>query len=106
MDIVDAPPPADVVDVADVPIVPDAPPPVDVNTDAPCGANGASCCAPALCAPGLLCRVDMICASSCAPMTTQCGSVCFDTQNDSNNCGSCGNSCSGGRHCASGSCVR
>jgi hypothetical protein len=35
---------------------------------------------------------------------TQCGTGCYDTQTDSNNCGICGNTCTPGQSCAGGSC--
>jgi hypothetical protein len=106
-DVVDVPPPIDIVDApppVDVPVVPDVTP-VDVNPDAPCGSAGTACCAPALCAPGLLCRVDMTCGVDCPSPTMQCGSICLNTQTDPNNCGSCGTVCHGGRSCVGGSCM-
>lgn len=39
----------------------------------------------------------------CAGMSA-CGDQCVYTQYDNNNCGGCGNACSGGRFCNSGNC--
>jgi len=36
---------------------------------------------------------------------TLCGSICVDVQKDSENCGVCGNACSGIQACSSGKCV-
>jgi len=41
---------------------------------------------------------------SCAQGQTVCEDVCVDTQNDSENCGTCGNECPLGQACAAGAC--
>ncbi|HSQ63190.1 MAG TPA: hypothetical protein VLM85_08230 [Polyangiaceae bacterium] len=46
---------------------------------------------------------ESISLEACTSTQTSCGSKCVDTSSDPNNCGSCGNSCSGGA-CVSGSC--
>jgi hypothetical protein len=72
-----------------------------------CGGCGRLCTPPfwsanAVCLSGR-CR--------CPPGTTQCGGygigtyVCTDLQSDNNNCGQCGNGCTGGRVCRAGQCV-
>jgi hypothetical protein len=44
-------------------------------------------------------------APACPSSTpTQCSGTCVDPQNDSNNCGSCGNACAGGQQCVAGAC--
>lgn len=45
------------------------------------------------------------CSYMCPSPTKDCDSTCVDTSNDDNNCGSCGNRCSGGKGCSSGRCV-
>ncbi len=53
------------------------------------------------CSPGLV-GTNGIC---CPPGQTGCGGDCVDTQSDTNNCGFCGNQCSGGQTCTQGACM-
>ncbi|NLE88129.1 MAG: hypothetical protein GX607_17225 [Myxococcales bacterium] len=56
------------------------------------------------CGEGLFCSQGS-CVSSCAPGEEACGQSCVATQgNDPNNCGACGNVCTGGRVCVTGAC--
>jgi len=48
---------------------------------------------------------DAQCSYMCPAPSKDCDSTCVDTSNDDNNCGSCGNRCSGGKGCSSGRCV-
>lgn len=41
---------------------------------------------------------------SCPPGMNRCGGKCVDLRNDSNHCGKCGQPCTGGTVCKSGSC--
>lgn len=45
-------------------------------------------------------------ACSCPNAQTACGGVCVDTQNDTNNCGSCGTQCPLDATCQSGTCCQ
>lgn len=61
-----------------------------------CGAVGHICC----CGAGSFC-----CGMTCCPNTNQCcNDVCTDTMTDSQNCGTCGVSCSPGTYCVNGTC--
>src|SRR5207244_6959055 len=60
-----------------------------------CTANSGTSCQGGQCKP--------TCDSS---RLTNCPAVgCVDTQNDAANCGTCGNGCTGGKTCISGSCL-
>ncbi len=48
---------------------------------------------------------DCSCTDDPCPGGALCGTVCVDTVNDRNNCGSCGNVCSDGVPCIAGSCT-
>lgn len=41
----------------------------------------------------------------CKGGTLRCGKACVNAQTDSQNCGACGNRCTGGKACARGACV-
>jgi hypothetical protein len=41
----------------------------------------------------------------CAPSELQCGASCVDPMTSLQNCGTCGNACSGGKTCQQGACV-
>ena len=41
----------------------------------------------------------------CGPPNTQCGTSCFNLQNDAKNCGACANACNAGEVCANGKCA-
>ncbi len=43
--------------------------------------------------------------TDCPVGQTDCDGVCVDTSTDRDNCGTCGNACLGGQHCAAGACV-
>jgi hypothetical protein len=60
-----------------------------VDADDICVTNGSGC------DPGVL---------NCYAGYTKCSGACVDLQNDSANCGSCGNACSVGISCVGGSC--
>jgi hypothetical protein len=47
-----------------------------------------------------------VCVETCAPNETQCGSVCYDLQQDVNGCGSCQKQCAIGDACVKGTCTR
>ena len=71
---------------------------VFLNTTRNCGSCGVTC----LAGSGEVCpNGECVCPRS----TTLCSSVCTSTSTDNNNCGSCGNVCSGGEFCQAGACV-
>jgi hypothetical protein len=43
-------------------------------------------------------------ACACRPGLTECGGACVDLAADAQNCGACGNACSGGGACVDGVC--
>lgn len=67
-----------------------------------CGGCGNVCPTPAAGTGTAICNVG-VCAISCSPGLTQCGSQCVNTSNDPNNCGACGRQCSGS--CSGGVCI-
>lgn len=73
----------------------------------PCGAGGA-CPAPLTCEPSTGSCVEP-CAGgpcpTCAAGLSSCNGACVDWLTDAGNCGGCGNVCSSGRACNSGSCA-
>jgi hypothetical protein len=64
------------------------------NSTVSCGTNKIQLCS-AHCQLG---------ACNCASGYSTCGTSCFDLQNDSTNCGSCGHICTLGQTCSSGAC--
>ena len=44
-------------------------------------------------------------SGACPANEVNCSSVCVNTQTDANNCGACGNACTNGQSCVSGSCT-
>ena len=57
------------------------------------------------CGPCETCTDGACTPTTCGGGQTCCGSGCIDTQNDPNNCGSCGNTCGAGQTCCGGGCV-
>ena len=43
--------------------------------------------------------------SGCSGLQVKCGGICKDLAWDYNNCGACGNTCSGGKTCQAGQCL-
>jgi hypothetical protein len=71
---------------------------VNVQSDsANCGACGAACTAPAVCANGS-------CSGSCAAGSQKCGASCSDVLTDAAHCGSCEKACDAGVPCYGGVC--
>ncbi len=73
-----------------------------------CAANGLDGLGPCwTCGPAAPPSHPDLCQGVCCPASTPacCGSSCTNLQTDVDNCGVCGNVCSGGRTCQNGRCV-
>lgn len=73
-----------------------------------CGACGKICTGGKICSGGnCVCPPMQIDCNGfcCATGESCCSNVCRNLQNDPQNCGSCGNICSGGKICVNGGCV-
>jgi hypothetical protein len=67
-------------------------------------ASGVTCTGQC-CAMGATCRKGKGKGCFCPPGQMVCSGVCRDLSTNVNNCGSCGNACTGGRSCVGGQCV-
>jgi hypothetical protein len=63
---------------------------------------GSSCATAVTCTGGETCQNGACACPSTNP--NLCGGTCTNTQTDANNCGTCGNACTGGKSCVAGTC--